>query len=106
MGASTLPHICTKVYSKDLEERREIKQKIKKLQKKKEVLMIAIPKEDASLHFYQELASSADDESSREMFKKLAQQEIEHKKILEAMTKELQESIDKLKVEQKKLTHK
>ncbi len=88
-----------------MKEIKEIKEKIKKLEKKKEALIIAIPREDISLHFYQDLASSAEEESSKEMFLELAQQEIEHKKKLEAMIKELQESIDKLKAKKKDLTN-
>ena len=89
-----------------MKEMKEIKEKIKKLEKKKEALIIAIPREEASLHFYQDLALSTEEESSKEMFTELAQQEIEHKIKLETMIKELQESIDKLKAEQKRLTNK
>jgi rubrerythrin len=76
------------------------------LERKKEALIIALPREDASLHFYQDLASSAEEESSKEMFIELAQQEIEHKIKLETMIKELQESIDILKAKKRTLTNK
>jgi rubrerythrin len=89
-----------------MKEIKDIKEKIKKLEKKLEALVIAIPKEEASLHFYQDLASSYEEDSSKEMFLELAQQEIEHKKKLEAMTKELQESIGKLKAEKDRLANK
>ena len=81
---------------------KEIKEEIKNLERKMEALMIAIPKEEASLYFYQDLASSYENDSSKEVFLELAQQENEHKKKLEAMIKELQVSIDKLKAEKKR----
>ena len=83
-------------------EEKEIKEEIKNLERKMEALMIAIPKEEASLYFYQDLASSYENDSSKEVFLELAQQENEHKKKLEAMIKELQVSIDKLKAEKKR----
>ncbi len=89
-----------------MKEIKRIGEKIKELEKKKEALIIAIPKEESSRQFYLALAKSTEEGGTKEMFIELADLEVDHKQILEKMIKEMQESIDKLKAEKKKLSNK
>ncbi len=70
---------------------------IKELEKVIEVLIVAIPKEEATYKFYQDLANSTEHEGTRRMFNKVANQELSHKGMLEMELKKLQHEIDKLK---------
>ncbi len=73
--------------------------KIKELENRLDALVIAIPKEVASFHFYTELAEKAESEGARQMFIELAQQEIIHKERLEKYLKSLENEIAELKKE-------
>jgi rubrerythrin len=86
-----------------MKEIKRIEEKIKELERKKEALIIAIPKEESSHQFYQALANSTEKGGTKEMFIMLANLEVDHKQILEKMIKEMQESIDKLKAEKERL---
>ncbi|MHC4266871.1 MAG: ferritin family protein [Planctomycetota bacterium] len=70
---------------------------IKELEKVIEVLIVAIPKEEATYRFYQDLANSIEHEGTRRMFIKVANQELSHKGMLEMELKKLQHEIDQLK---------
>ncbi len=71
--------------------------KIRELEQRLDALVIAIPKEEASYHFYTELAEKADSEGARLMFTELAQQEIIHRERLEKYLKDLEKEIAELK---------
>ncbi len=70
---------------------------IKELEKVIEVLIVAIPKEEATYKFYQDLAKSTKHEGTRRMFIKVANQKLSHKGMLEMELKKIQHEIDKLK---------
>ncbi len=70
---------------------------IKELEKVIEVLIVAIPKEEATYKFYQDLANSTEHEGTRRMFIKVANQKLSHKDMLEMELKKLQQEIDKLR---------
>jgi len=74
-----------------------IGKRIKELEKVIEVLIVVIPKEEATYKFYQDLAKSTKHEGARRMFIKVANQELSHKGMLEMELKRLQYEIDKLK---------
>jgi rubrerythrin len=74
-----------------------IGKRIKELEKVIEVLIVVIPKEEATYKFYQDLARSTKHEGARRMFIKVANQELSHKGMLEMELKRLQYEIDKLK---------
>jgi len=74
-----------------------LKKQIKELEKIVEVLIVAIPKEEATYKFYQDLANSIEHEGTRRMFIKVANQELSHKGMLEMELEKLQHEIDKLK---------
>ncbi len=71
--------------------------RIKELEKVIEVLIVVIPKEEATYKFYQDLANSTEHEGTRRMFIKVANQKLSHKGMLEMELKKLQYEIDKLK---------
>jgi rubrerythrin len=70
---------------------------IKELEKVKEVLIVAIPREESTFKFYQDLAKSTKHEGTRRMFIKVANQKLSHKGMLEMELKKIQHEIDKLK---------
>lgn len=72
---------------------------IRKLEEELEALVIAVPKEEAAHQFYLSLANSTTREGARKMFLRLAEQEIDHKNILEKMVKYIQKELDRLKSE-------
>ena len=59
--------------------------KIKELEERMEALVIAVPKEEGAYRFYLELARTTKHEGTRTMFIKLANQELEHKRIIEKL---------------------
>ncbi|MCR4290443.1 MAG: hypothetical protein NUV86_09325 [Candidatus Scalindua sp.] len=75
----------------------DLGKRIKELEKVIEVLIVIIPKEEATYKFYQDLAKSTKHEGARRMFIKVANQELSHKGMLEMELKRLQQEIEKLK---------
>ncbi len=71
--------------------------RVKELEKVIEVLIIAIPKEETTFKFYQDLTNSTDYEGTRRMFIKVANQKLSHRDMLEMELKKIQGEIDKLK---------
>ena len=71
--------------------------RVKELEKVIEVLIVAIPREEATIKFYQDLAKSTKHEGTRRMFIKVANQKLSHKGMLEMELKKIQREIDKLK---------
>lgn len=76
---------------------KDLGKRIKELEKVIEVLIVVIPKEDATYRFYQDLAKSTKHEGVRRMFIKVANQELSHKGMLEMELKRLQQEIENLK---------
>lgn len=68
----------------------------KDLLRKIEALVIAIPREVDSYHFYLKLAEEYPDEASKEMFTFLANQEKKHQEALERILANLEEKLAKL----------
>lgn len=79
-----------------------LKAKIKDLEAKIEVLVIAIPKEEEAFEFYTELKNQYEDQAAKEMFDYLAKQEIQHKRNLEGILKNLEDKLEKVKEERRK----
>ncbi|KHE92026.1 MAG: hypothetical protein K8F52_03620 [Candidatus Scalindua rubra] len=76
---------------------KDLGERIKELEKVIEVLIVIIPKEEATYKFYQDLAKFTKHEGARRMFIKVANQELSHKDMLEMELKRLQQEIEKLK---------
>jgi len=76
---------------------KDLGERIKDLEQVIEVLIVIIPKEEATYKFYQDLAKSTKHEGARRMFIKVANQELSHKGMLEMELKRLQQEIEKLK---------
>lgn len=73
------------------------RRRIKELKQRMEALVIAIPREESSYHFYMELAEASEREGARQMFIELAQQEITHREKLEKYLEELNKELNELK---------
>ncbi len=69
----------------------------RELERKIEVLVIAIPREAAAYDFYMELSEQYDDTASKEMFVYLANQEDKHRQKLERLLADLEEKLARLK---------
>ncbi len=73
--------------------------RIKRLEKQIEAIVIAIPREEAANEYYLDLAELSDDEGQKEIYMYLAKQELKHKikleEILEKLEKELAEEVNK-----------
>jgi len=80
-------------------QNKNLGKRVKELEKVIEVLIIAISKEETTYRFYQDLANSTDNEGTRRMFIKVANQELSHRGMLEMELKKLQHEIDQLKSE-------
>lgn len=76
---------------------KNIRRRIKELEEEMEALVIAIPKEEASYHFYLDLANHTEHEGARTMFKHLAEEELQHKSGLVAQVQRLKTEIETLK---------
>jgi rubrerythrin len=74
-----------------------LRNRIKKLEEEMEALIIAIPKEEASYHFYMDLANQTELEGAKIMFKHLAEEELKHKNGLIKLVEQLKSEIDSLK---------
>jgi rubrerythrin len=70
--------------------------KIKELEERMEALVIAVPKEESAYRFYLELARATEHEGKRKMFIKLANQELEHKRIVEKLVVDTEAELIKL----------
>lgn len=73
--------------------------RIKRLEKQIEAIVIAIPREEAANEYYLDLAELSDDKGQKEIYMYLAKQELKHKikleEILEKLEKELAEEVNK-----------
>jgi rubrerythrin len=76
---------------------KNLRRKIKELEEQMEALIIAIPKEEASYHFYTDLAKNTEHEGSRKMFNHLADEELAHKSSLIELVERLRKEIASLK---------
>jgi rubrerythrin len=74
-----------------------LRKQIKKLEEEMEALIIAIPKEEASYHFYKDLANQTELEGAKIMFKNLAEEELKHKTKLINQVEQFKSEIDSLK---------
>ena len=72
---------------------------IRELEEEMEALVIAVPKEEAAHQFYLNLANATSREGARKMFLFLAEQEINHRNILEKMTQDIQKELFILKTD-------
>lgn len=77
----------------------KVKEMIAHLEEQIEALVIAIPKEESAYLFYRDLANSTRYGSWREMFERLADQELGHKRSLEKILEDIQMEMAKLKAE-------
>lgn len=71
--------------------------RVRRMEEEMEALIIAIPKEEASYHFYQDLARNTEHEGARKMFNRLAEEELEHKSKLTQQVERLRKDIDLIK---------
>lgn len=72
-------------------------EKIRKIEEQIEALTVAVPKEDAAHRFYMDLAEGASHKGAKEMYLKLAEQELHHKHDLEKLIDTLKGQIEKLR---------
>jgi rubrerythrin len=83
--------------------KKRLDQRITELEERLEALIIAVPKEEAAYHFYLDLANTSKHEGTREMFFKLAEQELDHKSNLEKLVEDIQKELKQLKDEKARL---
>ncbi len=81
---------------------RKTKEKIRELEERLEAMIIAVPKEEAAYHFYLDLAHATQNEGTRKMFLKLADQELDHKHNLENLIAEIKKELTRLKALKKR----
>lgn len=81
---------------------RRTREKIRELEERLEALVIAVPKEEAAYHFYMDLAQATQNEWTRKMFLKLADEELDHKHHLEDLIKGINKELAKLKAPRKR----
>lgn len=74
-----------------------LRDRIKDVEEQLEALIIALPKEEASHRFYKDLANNTEQEGTRKMFLRLADQELDHKQKLEQIVEELKRELEALK---------
>ena len=67
------------------------------IERKIEALIIAIPKELEAYEYYMELADEYPDQASKDMFKFLAEQELQHKNALEGLLNDLEKKLEQLR---------
>lgn len=78
-----------------------LKAKIRDLESKIEALVIAIPREEEAFEFYTDLKNQYEDQASKEMFDYLARNELQHKKNLEGILKDLDKQLEEAKEERR-----